>query len=249
VKLIYKFFRLITAIKITNQNIFTIFEKGFSIASSILAKNLQLYCGENINTVFDVGANKGQFAIAMTKISPKSLIYSFEPTKQTFNNLSQNTSNYKNITCYNLALGESIKDVDFYESDYSHANSILPISEFQKSQILTNSVTTTSKIKMTTFDEVFKGLNVVRPILLKLDVQGYEKEVLKGAELSLDLIDYVLIETSFVSFYDGEPLFGEMYEYLLEKGFEVVAPLDTFQTDSMQIVQMDMLYKKKIIII
>lgn len=241
---LYKIFRFLSAIKITNQSILVLFSKGFSIASSILVKNIQLYCGANINTVFDIGANKGQFAIAMAKMFKETSIYSFEPTVETFNNLKKNTAEYKNITCFNLALGAELKEVDFNEGQYSHANSMLKISEFQKKQILTNSDTKTSRIKMSTFDEVFKRVNIMRPTLLKLDVQGYEKEVLKGINDQLNIIDYVLIETSFVSLYDGEPLFPEINEFLVQKGFEIVAPLDTFQTDSMQIVQMDILYKK-----
>ena len=244
-KFLYKFFRLITALKITNQGFLAIFHNGFSVASSILANNIQSYCGGNIRTVFDVGANKGQFAIAIAKLFPQSSIYSFEPTQKTFNNLVNNSSSYKNINCYNLALGEEVKEVDFYETDYSHANSVLPISEFQKKEFLNNSSARISKVKMSTFDNIFDELNIQSPVLLKLDVQGYEKIVLEGAKKSLEKIDFILIETSFIPFYDGEPLFGEMNSYLNEKGFEVVAPLDIFQTDSMQIVQMDMLYKKR----
>lgn len=85
------------------------------------------------------------------------------------------------------------------------------------------------------------------PILLKLDVQGYEKEVLKGASEFIKRVDYLLFEASFVSMYEGEPLFEEMHDFVRGLGFRLVGPVGSLQTDKEQIVQMDMLYKKELI--
>ena len=69
--------------------------------------------------------------------------------------------------------------------------------------------------------------------LLKIDTQGYELEVLKGAARTLDRIDYILVETSFVPLYEGQANFRDVYAFLTGHGFEyagsfeqMMSPLD-----------------------
>jgi hypothetical protein len=62
---------------------------------------------------------------------------------------------------------------------------------------------------------------VRRPCLLKIDVQGFELYVLKGAGETLDLVDEILVEASFVELYDGQPLAHEIVNYLGERGFRL----------------------------
>jgi hypothetical protein len=61
----------------------------------------------------------------------------------------------------------------------------------------------------------------------------------------LGKIDYLLFETSFVTMYDGEPLFDEMHNFVKELGFEFIAPVGFLQTNDLQILQMDLLYKRR----
>ena len=85
---------------------------------------------------------------------------------------------------------------------------------------------------------------LIAPILLKLDVQGFEKNVLEGASVLLEKIDYLVLEVSFISMYEGEPLFDEMHTYLKEKGFKLVAPIGALPDPNLAIPQLDMLYKR-----
>lgn len=94
-------------------------------------------------------------------------------------------------------------------------------------------------------DDLLTNIPFMSPVLLKLDVQGFEKEVLKGALHSLRQIDYLLFETSFVQMYDGEPLFDEMHHFVKELGFDFIAPVGFLQSEKLQILQMDLLYKRK----
>jgi hypothetical protein len=59
-------------------------------------------------------------------------------------------------------------------------------------------------------------------VLLKLDVQGFELEALRGAERVLASVDTVLTECSFVPFYSGQALFDEVRDFLHERGFRLV---------------------------
>ncbi|MEM6321269.1 MAG: FkbM family methyltransferase, partial [Bacteroidota bacterium] len=190
----------------------------------------------------DVGANIGQFAIASSMFYPKTQIISFEPVQESFSLLKKNTENKKNITTYGCALGDEKGTLTFYHNQHSHASSALAISDFQTAQIPQTQQFNKIEVPVRRLDE-FEA-QIIPPALLKLDVQGYEKKVLEGGLRFLQKVDYLLFETSFVRMYDEEPLFEEMHEFVTRLGFTIVAPVGTLKANN-QIVQLDMLYKRK----
>ena len=60
-------------------------------------------------------------------------------------------------------------------------------------------------------------------VYLKIDTQGFEENVLKGAESSLNHIDTIQLEMSLIPLYRDEPLFDEMYHFLYQKGYRLIA--------------------------
>ena len=65
--------------------------------------------------------------------------------------------------------------------------------------------------------------SIARPSLLKLDVQGYELEVLRAIPEFLPLIDFMVVEASYVELYRGQPLVGEVKQFLSDTGFVVTS--------------------------
>src|SRR5438132_1013505 len=110
---------------------FSFLRKGASVASTRILHSVASY-QEEINTIFDVGANQGQFATTAIYYYPDATIYSFEPLPDTFNKLKRNTRKNKNIFHYNFALGNSEGSMEFYSNKYSHASSALHVSRQQK---------------------------------------------------------------------------------------------------------------------
>lgn len=215
-----------------------------SIASFNILDRLSNYISD-LGTVVDVGANQGQFANAVTRFFPKAVIHSFEPVPETYERLVVNTKPFSQIKTYNFGLGSDSGKIDFYQNEHSHASSALPISDFQKSELPETSKTRLITVPVEKLESVAAGFEpVARPLLLKLDVQGYEKQVLLGAGSFLDKVDYLLFEASFVSMYDGEPLFEEMHEMVRQRGFKLIAPIGYLEVKEAQIVQMDMLYSR-----
>ena len=79
--------------------------------------------------------------------------------------------------------------------------------------------------------------------MLKLDVQGFELNVLNGGTNFLNKVDYILIELSFKQLYIGQPLFNELYSFLREKNFELVDILDFSRNpNSFEMLQVDALF-------
>ncbi len=220
-------------------------KSGRSLASYQLNLALKNYCS-TLSSIIDVGANMGQFAIASSYIYPSAKIYSFEPDPDIFKILKENTKDNNGIILFNKALGSSTGTLDFYRNDYSHASSALPIHENQKKLVPGTSNVSKISVEVDTLAGFLAENDLSKPVLLKLDVQGFEKEVLKGAGEKIKVVDYILFETSFVEMYEGEPLFEEMHDYLSSLGFKIIAPVGFFQTSNFQIPQMDMLYKRSV---
>lgn len=220
-----------------------VIHKSASLASFGIANALSKI-DPTIKTVIDVGANIGQFATAIHQFYPSVQIFSFEPVPKCFQLLQKNVKSLRYISVFNLALGSENGKISFFENAHSHASSALKVSEYQKMNTPKTKTYKEIKVDCQRLDDFKFEKPLQTPILLKLDVQGYEKSVLEGATLFLNQVDFLLLETSFIPMYDNEPLFDEMHTYLKEKGFELVAPIGALPDTNLAIPQMDMLYKR-----
>lgn len=248
-KLVNSLYRLTHALKvlsIAKKNVSYLLKKGGSISSTQIVAGLKAYIPK-LDVIIDVGANQGQFALAAADGYREAVIYSFEPIPDVFPTLVSNIERRSNITAFNHALGMEDGEISFYQNAHSHASSILKITEFQKSAIPQTSSQSVIQVEIKKLDSVFADRVIEfssKKVLLKLDVQGYEKQVLLGSQTVLTSVDYVLLEVSFVHMYEGEPLFDEIDEFMKQSGYKLVAPVGYLQTDNLQIVQLDVLYKR-----
>jgi hypothetical protein len=102
------------------------------------------------------------------------------------------------------------------------------------------------RVEVSTLDIVFEGVEMQHPVLLKLDVQGYELQVLLGGRNLLARVDYVLLEASFKPMYQGEPIFVEIEKRMREFGFEFLRPVGFLRAPKTgEFLQMDALFQKR----
>jgi FkbM family methyltransferase len=223
---------------------FFLLKRAGSVSSIQIAHSFKQLVRGDIDTLIDVGANQGQFALSWKKFNPKSKVFCFEPVPETFRQLKINTSNYKDIHVFNLGLGSTSGKLTIHKNGHSHASSFLRVSTFQKVHIPKTSFEKLEEVDVSTLDEMCSTFEPLGKSVLKLDVQGFEKEVLSGGGTLLKHIDYLIIEMSFQPMYEGEMLFDEMNDFLKRLGFEIYAPLGFLQMNNLQIPQIDFLFRR-----
>ena len=170
-----------------------------------------------IKTIIDIGSNKGQFLLLGRSIFPSAKIYSFEPQINILN-LQKKVLGTKNINYYNFSLGNEEKESELYVTKRKDSSSVLKPILTKNRNFMTNEIKKTSIKRL---DELPNIKNIERPSVLKLDVQGYEFEVLKGAENILDYIDYVISEVSFIEVYENQTSANQLIKFLKSKSFEI----------------------------
>lgn len=140
--------------------------------------------------VFDVGANKGQFISHVSQLFPRTTrFFSFEPSKATFGHLRTNVQKWKlpNVTLFNLGLSESPSKQSLYTDSEGSTRASLYHDETQHS---------VEEIELTTLDLICQQQNINHIDFLKIDVEGHEISVLKGAMqmLGKDKIRFIQFE-------------------------------------------------------
>jgi FkbM family methyltransferase len=199
-----------------------------------------------IHTVIDVGANEGGFALLINKILPDAFIYSFEPIKSCFVELQKNTSGIKNIKHFNSALGDTEEEKQFYENEFSPSSSFLPVKNEHVKAFPFTANTKTGKIQVKQLDSFMNSFTLNKKILLKLDVQGYELNILKGSQKLLNEVDLIITEVSFAELYEGQPSFNEIHRFLYKHGFYYKGNFEQlYDPQSNEILQADAVFIKE----
>ena len=218
----------------------------FSLTSFKLVSDL-LRQGIVPATVIDVGANVGQFAVAAAKLFPKARVHSFEPAPDSVDELRSNVSTLANVTIYPIALGESEGSVELHINSHNHSNSILRLAEGHRAAFPDAREIGTVAVKLSTLDEVFRNVELPAPVLLKLDVQGYEAMALRGGKETLKRIDYAVLEASLKPMYEGEVLLLDLVHMMEDFGFDFRRPIGSLANpETGEVLQMDVLFGRSV---
>tara|TARA_B100001250_G_scaffold5019_1_gene4235 strand:- start:474 stop:1184 length:711 start_codon:yes stop_codon:yes gene_type:complete len=187
----------------------------------------------NPKIIFDVGAYKGEWTKMCLKIYPQSKFFLFEPQnhlKKELNSLQNKNIIYENI----LIADQDNREVNFYE--FNTSSSVL---KFGKN---IPSVKKTTK----SLDTYIKENKIKAIDILKIDVQGYELNVLMGAISSLKIIEVLIIEVSFLEIYEKSPLAIRIIEFLDKNNFQIFDVVDfKYRPLDNNLFQVDMFFINK----
>ncbi len=196
-----------------------------------------------VSHVLDVGANVGQFGIDIRRHGFKGQIVSFEPVSETFTQLTETIKKYQPWKALQFGLGASEAEQTINVSGNAGLSSSLlemgpvHLENFPDSETVSN-----QKVTISTLDNQLETLGIdPRNIMLKLDVQGYEAEVLKGAAKSLSKIPLCYLEVSLISLYKGEVTLLAILNQLSEAGHEVSDVFRGIKAKNGQLLQLDII--------
>lgn len=171
-----------------------------------------------IKGVLHIGAHYGQEDSLYRSKNIENIMY-FEPLEKNFNVLKSNVSS--NTILHNIALGNEEKNVNMFveSSNTGMSSSILKPEHHlvQYPHIIFNEIT---EVKMNRLDNI--EFNRDNYNFINIDVQGYELEVFKGAEKTLEHIDYIISEINNVHLYENGTLLNELINFLSKYNFKLV---------------------------
>jgi FkbM family methyltransferase len=202
----------------------------------------QIFAEKSVGNIFDVGAHEGESAIAFGEAFPDAHIFSFEPSGETFPILLEKTKNLPNYSPVNCGLAEKPGPRLFHQSGHSCLNSFLPSGKEWpwKYHLLQPNV----ELQCQSLD-VFcarEGINDIG--ILKIDVQGAEMFVLKGASdlLKSESIKCIIAEVLFMDLYEGQTSFVEIFNHLTGCGFNFTGLYNHFYDQSKRLRWCDALF-------
>lgn len=199
------------------------------------------------DVVFDVGAHVGDFTDCVLAFQPWAVVHAFEPIREVFEVLDRKFNSHPGVYCENVALASETGEQSIHVSTYAQASSFLENGQVLKQGVYGIDFTParSEMVRVETLAEYATAHSVNQIKLLKLDVQGFELEVLKGAESMLDKIDFIYAEAQFQELYKHGPMFTDVFEFLSHRGFELVR-MTSFRTDdSGKLMECDMIFQAR----
>jgi len=200
-----------------------------------------------IDFVFDVGANEGQYAEHLRLAGYKGAIVSFEPVNKAFTVLEKHATEVDNWEAEQIGLGNFDGESVINVAQNSVSSSILNIRKEHVEAVPESKYIAQEKISIRKLDSVFsKYEQPGRKYFLKIDTQGFEKEVINGALLSMKKITGIQVEMSIVQLYEGESMYDDLKKLIESYGFELYSLEPGFSDpDSGKLMQIDGIFFRK----
>jgi len=222
--------------------------KRYNIQTSEAAKMQRLLAYHNIDLVFDVGANIGQYAKLLRELGYSGRIVSFEPLSSAYSQLKAVS---KKDPLWEIApqaaIGNQEGEIVINIAGNSYSSSALPMLDAHLESAPESAYSGSETVKLSRLDTIAKDYikSETKSIFLKIDVQGLEKQVIEGATAILPLVKGIKLELSLVPLYEGQVLFKEMIDIVEKLGYELYGIEPGFTAEKTgRMLQMDGIFFK-----
>jgi FkbM family methyltransferase len=221
-----------------------VFRKGLlhGIGASIEHRDLLSHLSPA--TIVDIGANVGQFSLLARRLFPKARIFAFEPLARPAAKYRTLLGQDPQIRFFQSAIGPAVETRQMHVSARDDSSSLLPISAGQTEFAPGTGEVGREEVAVSRLEALIAGGEITAPALIKLDVQGFELEALKGCESLLPRFDHVYAELSFFRLYEGQVLAHELIAWLAARNFQVCCAANPSYGRDNRIVQLDFLFER-----
>ena len=197
-------------------------------------------------TVLDIGANEGQFATIAREIWPTTLVHSFEPLPDVYAALVAKFRDDPGVVAHNLGLSDRSQMQSMHRSAFSPSSSLLPMAELHRREWPQSVEHTDVEVRLERLDDWMRDINMGRraPMLVKIDVQGFEMSVIDGGAETLRAAAIAVIEVSFHELYEKQPLFAQIHDRMRQLGFVYRGNIEQFASrDRTRVLYADAIFE------
>lgn len=221
-----------------------LFEKiGLDIYKFDYKNSVQRYLqfiirNRNIELIYDIGANEGQYGMMLINIGYKNQIYSFEPLKNEWNSLKKISLKYSNwhVEPRTALTNNDKSEIDFYYTSNSQSSSaVKPLKN--------NFFNIEKKVKVPSknINSIFKKNS--KNSILKLDIQGYELELIKGINFDTHRPKIIQVELSVNSIYETGNTFFETVNFLKSRSYKLIGLFQGFSDHDGKIIEIECFFE------
>lgn len=217
----------------------------FGLDISRISRPISILLYYKIDLLLDVGANIGQYALSSREQGYKNRIVSFEPLSEAHKALMESSINDHYWEIHErCAVGEKIGEAEINISKNSHSSSLLPMLSAHSDAAPDSVYVGKNTTKIVTLDSIFNNYREVNDrVFLKIDTQGYEKQVLDGASECLKDIIGVQLELSIIPLYDSQYIYEYFFQFFRDNGFALWSLVPGFyDLKTGQLLQFDAIF-------
>jgi FkbM family methyltransferase len=194
-----------------------------------------------INTLVDVGANKGQFSLLASR-KKNIKIFAFEPNRSPASVFKEIFLRNKNILLFQVAIGDKSSLSNFNISNRDDSSSLYKITKNQTSIFPGTHIVRSEIVAVKRLDKILSKNDIKGQSLLKIDVQGFEYNVLIGCGKLLNNFKYIYCECSFVELYLNQKKTHHIISFLNKNGFILIEIFNPILSNEQNVIQADFLF-------
>jgi FkbM family methyltransferase len=199
--------------------------------------------GLGFDFVADVGANRGQFSLACRQVRPQARIVAFEPLPGPAAIYRSLFAGEARVRLHECALAPQRGEMTMHVSGREDSSSLLPISTLQSENFPGTESVGICRVPVGPMSDFIQQDDLGRQNLLKIDVQGFELEVLKSAESLLPRFRWIYAECSSVPLYEGQALADEVILWLKMRQFDLIGRFNPSRSRDGTALQADLLFQ------
>ena len=200
--------------------------------------------GLGLDTVVDVGANRGQFALCARRLYPRARIFSFEPLATPAATFRKVFADDPGVRLFGNAIGADSGTATMHVSRWDVSSSLLEFAQAQHDNFPFTEEAAEEEVRVARLSECLSAEDISGTALLKLDVQGFELVAIEGCADLLHRFRYVYVEASFVTLYVGQALASDVVARLLADGFHLACVANLTNGNARKPIQADFLFAR-----
>lgn len=214
--------------------------RGMEVRRHSATRRQAMFAKHEVDLVLDVGAADGGYGTQLRKFGYTDRIVSFEPLSDAFESLRTTIAADRHWTAHNVALGGAPGQATIHVASNSNSSSLLPMLDAHRIAAPAVQYVAEETVTIARLDDIAaESVRSSRHPFLKVDTQGFEREVLAGGSATVEHCVGLQLELSFIPLYDGGMLVDEAIGWAYAQGFRLVGIEQGSAAPSGEVLQVD----------